>query len=220
MKVSNCKDLAKATVNALVYGPAGVGKTSLAATTGHKTLIVSAEGGLLSLRGADVDYVEVRNIDVLKEAYQFIRANEAGYGTVMLDSVSEIAETILEHEKAKAPDPRQAYGALQTEVTRLLKAFRDLAINVVFVCKQDRITDSASGMLLHGPMMPGTKLGPQLPYICDVVCAMRIVEGRDGQPVRALQTVQDGQYDAKDRTGRLPPLAPANLQEIYSLINS
>ena len=36
----------------LVHAPAGAGKTTLAATAGEPTLILSAEAGLLSIAGA------------------------------------------------------------------------------------------------------------------------------------------------------------------------
>ena len=41
-------------IKVLVHGPAGSGKTTLCATTGEPTVIISAEAGLLSLRGHDI----------------------------------------------------------------------------------------------------------------------------------------------------------------------
>ena len=43
-----------------VYGPAGSGKTTLCATTGAPTVILSAEAGLLSLRHTDIPVIEVK----------------------------------------------------------------------------------------------------------------------------------------------------------------
>ena len=53
-------------VKVLVYGKAGVGKTVLCATA-PKPVIISAEAGLLSLQGADIPVIEVKNIEDLVE---------------------------------------------------------------------------------------------------------------------------------------------------------
>jgi hypothetical protein len=101
----------------LVHGPAGAGKTKLCATTGEPTVIISAESGLLSLRDFDIPVIEVKTLDALYEAYDFVVNSAEGqaFRWVCLDSISEIAEVVLNHEKKVAKDPRQAYGALADE---------------------------------------------------------------------------------------------------------
>jgi hypothetical protein len=46
----------------LVYGQAGAGKTSLIKTLPHP-VVLSAEGGLLSIQDADLPYLEITSID-------------------------------------------------------------------------------------------------------------------------------------------------------------
>ena len=41
--------------------------------------------------------------------------------------------------------------------------------NVVFTSKQEWQKDEVTGISRYGPMMPGQKLGPQLPYLFDEV---------------------------------------------------
>jgi hypothetical protein len=201
----------------LVHGPAGAGKTLLCATTGEPTVIISAESGLLSLRGVDIPVIEVKTLDQLYEAYQFVVMTEQGqsFKWVCLDSISEIAEVVLNHEKKVAKDPRQAYGALAEKMTDLIRAFRDLpGRNVYFSCKQERAKDEQSGAMLYYPAMPGNMLKQGVGYFFDFVFALRIEKDAEGNPARWLQTSRDYNFEAKDRSGALDMFEPPDLGAI------
>jgi len=209
-------------IKVLVYGPAGSGKTSLCATTGGNPLIISAEAGLLSLRGHDIPFLEVASMADLEQAYAFVTSPAcAEFDWICLDSISEVAEVVLNFEKkrmvnGKLVDPRQAYGALQEQVTDLIRAFRDIkGKNVYFSCKQERIKDELTGAMLYGPAMPGTKLPQMIPYFFDEVFALRVETDPDTkQPIRWLQTIGCAQYGAKDRSGALDQFEAPNLGAI------
>jgi phage nucleotide-binding protein len=193
-------------IKVLVHGPAGAGKTSLCATTGEPTVIISAEAGLLSLRGHDIPVIEVKSLADVHEAYGFItQSSEAKpFRWVCLDSISEIAEVCLAHEKSKTKDPRAAYGALQDEMGALIRAFRDLpGKNVYFSSKQERKEDQTSGAQLYYPSLPGAKLGQGIGYFFDEVFALRVEKDAEGNMQRWLQTQPDHQWAAKDRSGVL-----------------
>ena len=131
-----------------VYGASGAGKTRLCVTTGEPTVIISAEAGLLSLRDTDIPVIEVATIGDVHDAYRFIAESDDAkdFRWVCLDSVSEIAEVVLSAEKKATKDPRQAYGALQEQMTDLLRAFRDLpGRNVYMSAKLDRQKDELTG---------------------------------------------------------------------------
>jgi phage nucleotide-binding protein len=207
----------------LVHGPAGAGKTSLCATTGEPTVIISAESGLLSLRGVDIPVIEVKTLDQLYEAYDFVVNTEQGqaFKWVCLDSISEIAEVVLNHEKKVAKDPRQAYGALAEKMTDLIRAFRDLpGRNVYFSCKQERAKDEQSGAMLYYPAMPGNMLKQGVGYFFDFVFAMRIEKDADGNPTRWLQTSRDYNYEAKDRSGSLEMFESPDLSAVAAKVIS
>lgn len=208
----------------LVYGGSGVGKTTLIASLPGKLLILSAESGLLSLSGADIDadVVEVQTMDALRAVYQELRGGDHGYDWVILDSVSEIAEVVLSAEKAKTKDPRQAYGALQDEMVKIMRAFRDLACGVYFSAKLNANKDEATGRVSYGIGMPGSKLGEGIPYLFDEVFRMIVIDEEDGRggkvASRYLLTNTDGKSVAKDRSGRLDALEVADLGAIVAKI--
>lgn len=221
--LKSTRDAALDGIKILVHGPAGAGKTSLCGTTGGSTLIISAESGLLSLRAFDIPVLEVKTLDQLYEAYQFVTDTDEGkaFQWVCLDSISEIAEVVLNHEKKTAKDPRQAYGTLAEKMTDILRAFRDLpGRNVYFACKQERTKDEQSGAMLYFPSMPGNMLKQGVGYFFDEVFALRVEKDAKGNPTRWLQTNRDYNYEAKDRSGSLDMFEPADLSAIAAKIKA
>jgi len=200
IKLTSTKDVSRHGVKALVYGFAGSGKTTLIKTMSNP-VILSAEGGLLSLSDEDIPYIRIASMDDLREAYQWCLSEEAKqFDSVCLDSLSEIAEVVLHAEKEKAKDPRQAYGALQDTMADMIRAFRDIPDkHVLFTAKIEKMTDE-QGRILYGPSMPGNKLSQMVPYFFDLVFALRVEKDEEGQTHRALMTDSDGLWQAKSRT--------------------
>jgi phage nucleotide-binding protein len=191
-------------VKLLVYGNAGAGKTSLIPTL-PSPIVFSAEGGLLSIADADVSFVEVSSYDTLMEAYKWVTESDEAkhFESIALDSISEIAEVVLNHEKKIAKDPRQAYGAMQEQMSDIIRAFRDIPNkHVYFTAKCEKATDE-TGRILYAPSMPGNKTGQQLPYFFDEVLALRVEKDQEGVAQRALMCDSDGIWQAKDRSGKL-----------------
>ena len=191
-------------VKLLVYGNAGSGKTSLIPTLPNP-VVFSAEGGLLSIADADVPFVEVSSYDTLMEAYKWVTSSDEAkhFESIALDSISEIAEVVLNHEKKIAKDPRQAYGAMQEQMSDIIRAFRDIPNkHVYFTAKCEKATDE-TGRILYAPSMPGNKTGQSLPYFFDEVLALRVEKDQEGLAQRALMCDSDGIWQAKDRSGKL-----------------
>ena len=200
IQLRSTKDVHASGVKALVYGVAGAGKTTLIKTM-PSPVILSAEGGLLSLADTDIPYITIANMEDLRNAYRWSISEEAShFQTVALDSLSEIAEVVLQAEKAKAKDPRQAYGALQDTMAEMIRSFRDIPNkHVFFTAKMEKVQDE-NGRVLYGPSMPGNKLAQALPYFFDLVFALRVEKDEQGASHRALMTDTDGLWQAKART--------------------
>lgn len=186
-----------------VYGGAGSGKTVLT-TTLPSPVILSAEGGLLSIADAGLPFIDIDGMEALREAYAWLSDSDEAkqFESVALDSISEIAEVCLAAEKAVAKDPRQAYGEMQTTMSEVIRLFRDLPKNVYFTAKMEKSQDEL-GRVLYAPSMPGQKLGQSLPYFFDIVAALRTEKDADGTIQRALMLHSDGVWQAKDRSGKL-----------------
>lgn len=223
-------------VKVLVYGGPGIGKTVLSATLGPGSLIVSAESGLLSLKRAnlerlfgvnnpsinyDLPVITVATVQDFQDAYQWLlQSHEARqFHSIGVDSLSEIAEVVLNNAKRQVKDPRQAYGELTEKMETLVRAYRDLpGKNVYMAAKMEPMKDELTGVVRYGPSMPGKKLGPALPYFFDEVFRLGVNKTPQGESYRFLQTQPDLQYDAKDRSGALAPLEPPHLGQLFAKI--
>lgn len=206
-------------VKLLVYGQAGAGKTSLIPTLPNP-IVLSAEGGLLSIQSANVPFIEITSMEHLKEAYKWLTesAEAKGFQSVALDSISEIAEVVLNFEKKATKDPRQAYGAMQEQMADIIRAFRDLPGRHVYMSAKLEKSQDEMGRMLYAPSMPGNKTGQQLPYFFDEVLALRVEKDGDGNTQRALMCDSDGLWLAKDRSGRLGAWEAPDLGAIIAKI--
>jgi len=208
-------------VKMLVYGQAGAGKTTLVATL-PAPIVLSAEGGLLSIQDANLPYIEIGNMESLREAYTWLTesAEAKGFQSVALDSISEIAEVVLNHEKKVNKDPRAAYGAMQEQMADIIRAFRDLPNRHVYMSAKLEKTQDEMGRVLYAPSMPGNKTGQALPYFFDEVLALRVEKDGEGNTQRALMCDSDGLWLAKDRSGKLATWEAPDLAGVIAKIGA
>jgi hypothetical protein len=207
-------------IKCLVYGQAGIGKTRLMRTA-PQPLILSAEGGLLSLRKENLPFLEIKDMNTFFGVFQWLYAAQDNYAyrTIGIDSASEIAETILAAELKNTKDPRKAYGELVNQMMAALRAYRDLPYrHVVFTAKMAHVKDQNTGGLLWGPSMPGQQLDQQVPYLFDEMFHLGAYRDAQGQDFTALRTRPDNQYQAKDRSGALDAWEQPDLNAIFDKI--
>jgi len=219
IKLRHTGEAGALTVKLLVYGQAGAGKTSLIPTLPNP-IILSAEGGLLSIADTNLPFVEINDMSDLREAYAWLtQSKEAeGFQSVALDSISEIAEVVLNTEKKNTKDPRQAYGAMQEQMADIIRGFRDLPNRHVYMSAKLEKTQDEMGRVLYAPSMPGNKTGQSLPYFFDEVLALRVEKDSEGNSRRALMCDSDGLWLAKDRSGKLQVWEDADLGVIIKKI--
>ena len=219
INVKTTGSLAANGVKVLVYGQAGAGKTSLVKTLPNP-IVLSAEGGLLSIQDADLPYIEITDMATLQEAYKWLTesADAKGFQSVALDSISEIAEVVLNAEKKATKDPRQAYGAMQEQMADIIRAFRDIGGKNVYMSAKLEKTQDEQGRMLYSPSMPGKSLTQGISYYFDLVLALRVEKDAEGNTQRALMCDSDGLWLAKDRSGKLAAWEAPDLGAIIAKI--
>lgn len=224
-----------AAVKVLVYGDSGMGKTLLCATA-PAPLIISSEAGLLVLNkknleklfgvgnpaiSYDIPVIKINTVQDLTDAHAWLTtsAEAKQFGTVCIDSISEIAEVVLNNAKRQVKDPRQAYGELIEKMESVIRAYRDIPNKHVYMsAKLEPMKDELTGIVKYGPSMPGAKLGQKLPYFFDEVFRLGVNKDQTGASFRFLQTSADLQNMAKDRSGALDVMEPPHLAHVFNKI--
>ena len=206
-------------VKIIVYGMAGAGKTSLIPTLPNP-IIISAESGLLSIQGSNIPYIDIDSYESLMEAYKFITTSEEakGFDSIAIDSISEIGEVVLAHEKRVNKDGRAAYGEMAVQVMEIMRAFRDIKGKHIYFSAKCEKSQDETGRMLYAPSMPGSKLAQQIPYLVDEVFALRVEKDSEGNAQRALMCASDGLWQAKDRSGKLDAWEAPDLGAIIKKI--
>lgn len=245
-------------VKACIFGPSGVGKTSLLRTLTIPALLIDMEAGDLAVADWRGDSVRVRTWEEARDLACFIGgpnlaagANEpysqahfdfvsqqfgdrsavlGKYELVMFDSITVLSRLCMSWSEKQpeniakngAKDTRGAYGLMGREMLRLLthvQHCRDK--HIVFVGILDQKTDDFNRVVWE-PQVEGSKTGRELPGIVDLVLTMQQLPDEAGVKHRVFITDQGNAqgFPAKDRSGRLAPVEPANLQAVIDKIQA
>jgi len=208
-------------VKAAVYGASGTGKTTLASTL-PGPIIISIESGLLSLRKHNIPVLLATTLQDFKDAYAWLTQSQdaAQFQSVMIDSVSELAEKVLEQKLLSNKDGRKAYGEMQQELVPWIKGFRDLPNkNVLMTFKEEYIKDEFTGMMKWAPSMPGKQLIKDVPYWFDELFRAHVmIDPNTGERKHYLQCQKIDANEAKDRSGVLDVWETPDMSAIFSKI--
>jgi hypothetical protein len=243
------------TAKIVVFGPSGIGKTSLLRGLTAPSLLIDMEAGDMSLADWTGDSIKVRQWEEARDLACLIGgpnlalpATEpyslghfehvesklgkredvlAKYALVFWDSITVLSRLCMDwaerHEDNNVNkggkivrDTRGAYGMMGREVLKLLTHVQHTADkHIVLVGILDRKTDDFNRTIWEA-QMEGSKIGRELPGIVDEVFTMQTKDDAEGVKHRVFYTQQNNAegYPAKDRSGKLDPIEPANLQHI------
>lgn len=198
INITTTKGIGTKTVKVLVYGASSMGKTSLLGGLKGKTLIISAEGGLLVLRDNNIDVVEVKNMDEFGEVYMALKSGELKYDNVAIDSLSEIADMIVDELSeddyyGNSSNAFVLWKEYSNRITKIVRAFRALDMNVIFTALEDSLEEN--GAIVKTASIQGKKAQAKLMSLFDEF--YRLHADKDGN--RFLTTDSSSTYQAKSR---------------------
>lgn len=222
INIQNTKDTEITSLNILVYGDPGVGKTSFAATA-PDVLIADTENGLLSVKDSQVDFVHLSSWNDLEELYKFMKSDEGKkYKTVAIDTITELMNKLVDelkrtHNNGQNGLSQGGWGVAIDKIAGMMRSFRDLPQSVIFTAHA-QFQDKANEGSMRIPSLNGKKLPMQACGQVDIVAYLEVLDTDDGEKKRVLRTTASQDYYAKDRTEVLGGVVPPDFEQIRAAV--
>lgn len=210
-------------LNAVVWGAPGEGKTVLISTMPGKGVILDCEGGLLSIRdkvGGRISAVKVTSFDTLREVFKELKQGGTGFEWVAIDSLTEAGklcmDKVMHDQKDKDVPAMRDYLVCIEDMRKLIRAFRDLPMHVMFTALPKDDKDEQYGTIVRKPSLPGKLSDDACGYV-DLIFYLHTQE-KDGVSTRMLLTQPSERFYAKDRSGKLERFESADMAVVYKKI--
>lgn len=210
------------TVNLLIYGGSGVGKTLLAGTAAmvaemSPILVIDAEEGELTLGALEtvsdkIDIVALTDWKKLQSIYNELYDGKHPYKTVVLDSATEIQQLAMNDvlgansrilDIGITPEFKDWYKNTE-QIRRMIRAFRDLPMNTIVTALEMDSQDPRTKVTMKRPAL-SNKLSAQVPAFFDAVFYMYVKEVKgDAANLRLILTDKTDRVVAKCRVQNVP----------------
>lgn len=209
--------------NVCIYGPPGVGKTVLAATS-PKPLFLDVESGFESVENHPELIAHARRMkfqgvkQAEKLAEKVLEGAFDAYETIVIDTFTALQDRALKEftiaaykknpnlrEDAYTPEGKD-YQRNTEMLKHIVSLFRDAEKHIIFLCHDKEDKDERTGAMFIRPQLT-PKLASKLIADCSIVGYMSNSGGKNGEPVtRHLQVQPSPSIHAKSRTGGLPAI--------------
>lgn len=193
------------------YGSSGSGKTTLASWFPKPFLLVPrAEQSQLSLKGRNIDFMEITNSKEMLDAIGYFEniQNTKGsdaleHETLVIESLSHYTDQIVEEfsRNGAIKDARQVYGVVNSHFRTIQQRLRRLDMHVIFTALA-ATTQSADGETTTGEPLISGRTKTMLPASCDIIGYCEVREGRP--PVYKFHTRAHKGFMARTRYNSMP----------------
>jgi phage nucleotide-binding protein len=210
-------------VKVLVYGRNGKGKTRFAATAPKPIILDVNEEGTSSVRNyPDAHVYRIKKWEQLTWAYWYLREGNHEFESVVIDTLTQAQKLCMSAvlRRAEDRDPnrppsmprRQDWGQMTEMMKPVIFDFRNLPMNVIFVC-QERVDkggedDEDATNRFVPDLSPGVRGDAMSAVgIMGRVYKKGVRKGKGKKTTTVFETrmlVGDhDDYETKDRTGQL-----------------
>lgn len=208
----------------LIYGPAGIGKTTAAFSLEpkKKRFVLDFEAGLKVVKHMEASVFRVSNYQDLWRVIMWLQKDEE-HDIVICDSLTEMGRVImlgaLSMPSNSRPMPElpvlQDWTLTIERCRTVIRKLRELTYKgkwVIFTAASSVDKDQNTGKIIGGPELPGKQLPPEVCYLMDEVYRMDASGSPSGMK-RMLYTAPDSIWVSKSRIPGLPAVIEAKLNE-------
>lgn len=211
-------------VKAIIYGPAGTGKTPIL-NTAPRPLLLATEAGLLSMRNSTIPTYEAYTSQRVDEFFKwFFNSTETkNFDTLGIDSGSQMADIYLNaamkgtSKSGNKKHGQAAYGEMATDTMEHLRTLYYTRYKHVYLICKEEIAD-VDYQSLRRPWFPGKVLPVDVPHLYDFIIRLAKVQDIQGMPGEhlAFRCVGTMNILARNRTGNLSEYEPPHFGNLVN----
>lgn len=215
----------------LVHGAAGAGKSTFGVTGPGPRLMMDAENSARFIQQRKIKWnpletpppeydgswdlcvVKIRNWEVAKKTYDWLKSGQHPFRSVSIDSISEIQVKAQEDINGRQQMQTQHWGRLLQNMGGLLRDLRDLVgdeasnLETMTLVSTSKDYDGSLKPYLQG------QIASQVPYLFDITGYLYVdqvpnQETGEVEEKRFLFTGKNPAFEAKSRVPGLPATLP------------
>ena len=209
-------------VKAIVFGPAGTGKTPIL-NTAPRPVLLATEAGLLSMRGSNIPTYAAFTSKAIDEFFSwFFNSSETkNFDTLGIDSGSQIADIYLNaalqgtSKQGNKKHGMAAYGEMATNTMEHLRTLYYTRYKHVYMICKEEIAD-VDYQTLRRPYFPGKVLPIDVPHLYDFILRLAKANVPGAGETLAFQCVGNMNVLARNRTGNLNEYEPPHFGNLVA----
>lgn len=128
------------TVKMMIYGQAGMGKTTLALSA-PRPLLLDFDNGVKRVNNAQLADVGIVPIHNWQEVLQVLGENLDDFDTIVVDTIGKMMDFIIAHRCCNGTPRIQDWSSINNIFQQFVKTLNDLNKNVIFVAHRDVQSD-------------------------------------------------------------------------------
>lgn len=124
------------TVKMMIYGQAGMGKTTVALSA-PKPLLLDFDNGVKRVNMAHLDGIDIVQVSSWQDVQQVLQENLSAYQTIVVDTIGKMMDFIISYKCGTRQPQIRDWGGINAEFAWMTRTLSSLNKNVVFVAHRD-----------------------------------------------------------------------------------
>lgn len=124
------------TVKMMIYGQAGMGKSTLALSA-PKPLLLDFDNGVKRINLAHLDGIDTVQVSSWQDVQQVLQENLSAYQTIVVDTIGKMMDFIIIYKCGTRQPTIKDWSGINAEFTWLTRTLSNLNKHVVFVAHRD-----------------------------------------------------------------------------------